>query len=493
MFLAKPGTLSYLINNLCNEVHVKMKTKTQDFEKMSWWALVKASLASDERDYTHIPLKQAVILLAIPMMLETSVEALFAITDIFFVAKLGSEAIATVGITEAVITLLYAVGIGLSMSITALVARRIGEGDVPRAAILAGQSILIGIALSIVIGICGVVYARDVLAFIGASDVILTRFSGYTAIMLGGSATILFLFIFNGIFRGAGEPVVAMRAIWIASAINIVLDPCLIFGLGPFPELGIEGAAIATTFGRGVGMCYAGYILFNGSARIQLNLHCLKPVMAELMLLLRISAGGIAQFFIATSSWLFLMKIMAEFGSAALAGYTIAIRVIDFIILPVWGLSNSVSTLVGQNLGASNIARAKQAVFYVAKYNVMLMLTIAVLFVVFADPLVGIFTDEQEVIAIGAKCLRILSYGFGLYAIGLVMIQAFNGAGDTFTPTWINGLCFWVFQIPFAYWFSMQIVMSPSGVFWAILIAESMMALIALTIFRRGKWTRTAV
>ena len=278
----------------------------QDFEKMSWWALVKASLASDDRDYTRIPLKQAVILLAIPMMLETSVEALFAITDIFFVAKLGAEAIATVGITEAIITLLYAIGIGLSMSITALVARRIGEGDALRAVTLAGQSILIGVVLSILIGIAGVVYARDVLAFIGASETILTQFSGYTAIMLGGSATILFLFIFNGIFRGAGEPVVAMRAIWIASAINIVLDPCLIFGLGPFPQLGIEGAAIATTFGRGVGMCYAGFILFNGTARIQLNIRCLKPVISEMLLLLRVSAGGIAQFFIATSSWILL-------------------------------------------------------------------------------------------------------------------------------------------------------------------------------------------
>ena len=465
----------------------------QEYEKMSWWALVKASLASDDRDYTRIPLKQAVILLAIPMMLETSVEALFAITDIFFVAKLGAEAIATVGITEAVITLLYAIGIGLSMSITALVARRIGEGDAFRAATLAGQSILIGVILSVLIGVAGVVYARDILAFIGASETILTQFSGYTVIMLGGCATIFFLFIFNGIFRGAGEPVVAMRAIWIASAINIVLDPCLIFGLGPFPQLGIEGAAIATTFGRGVGMCYAGFVLFNGTKRIQLNIGCLKPVVAEMLLLLRVSTGGIAQFFIATSSWIFLMKIMAIFGSNALAGYTIAIRVIDFIILPVWGLSNSVSTLVGQNLGANNIQRARQAVFYVAKYNVMLMLAIAVLFIVLAEPLVGLFSKEQEVLNIGVMCLRVLSYGFGLYAIGLVMIQAFNGAGDTFTPTWINGLCFWLFQIPFAYWFSMQVLKGPAGVFWAILIAESLMALLGLYVFRKGKWAKTTV
>ena len=470
-----------------------MTTDKQQAERINWWALIKASLASDEHDYTQLPLKQAVILLAIPMMLETSVEALFAITDIFFVAKLGAEAIATVGITEAVITLLYAVGIGLSMSITALVARRIGEGDIARAATIAGQSILIGLVLSIVIGVSGAMYANNILMFIGASEIILTQFSGYTAIMLGGSATILFLFIFNGIFRGAGNPVVAMRAIWIASAINIVLDPCLIFGLGPFPELGIDGAAIATTLGRGVGMCYAGFMLFKGSTRLQLTLQDLLPVMGELTLLVRISAGGIAQFFIATSSWILLMKIMAEFGSAALAGYTIALRVIDFIILPVWGLSNSVSTLVGQNLGARNVERARQAVFYVARYNVMFMLAIAVLFIAFANFIVGVFTDEQQVIAIGSQCLRVLSYGFGLYAIGLVMIQAFNGAGDTFTPTWINGLCFWVFQIPFAYWLAKHVLMNPSGVFWAILLAESLMALIGLYIFRQGKWEKTAV
>ena len=485
--------MPFYVSKFYNEKSYLMKAEIQKFENMSWWALAKASLASDERDYTQLPLKQAVILLAIPMMLETSIEALFAITDIFFVAKLGSEAIATVGITEAVVTLLYAVGIGLSMSITALVARRIGEDDMPRAAITAGQSILIGLVLSMVIGVSGAVYARDILAFIGVSENILTQFSGYTVIMLGGSATILFLFIFNGIFRGAGNPVVAMRAIWIASVINIVLDPCLIFGLGPFPQLGIEGAAIATTLGRGVGMCYAGVMLFKGGASIQLSLRHLRPVADEMMLLLRISAGGIAQFFIATSSWILLMKIMAEFGSAALAGYTIAIRVIDFIILPVWGLSNSVSTLVGQNLGAQNVKRARKAVFYVAKYNVMLMLTIAVIFIAFANFIVGIFTVEQEVITIGAECLRVLSYGFGLYAIGLVMIQAFNGAGDTFTPTWINGLCFWIFQIPFAYWLAKHVLMNPSGVFWAILIAESLMAVIGFYIFRQGKWEKTAV
>ena len=470
-----------------------MKQDIENYAEMSLWQLAKASMRSDDRDYTNLPLKQSVILLAIPMMLETSVEALFAITDIFFVSKLGPEAVATVGITEAIITLLYAVGVGLSLSITALVGRRIGEGDFSRATCIAGQSILLGIVLSIVIGVAGVVYTPNILEFIGASDTIREHYASYTAIMLGGCATILLFFIINGIFRGAGNPVIAMRAIWIASGINIILDPCLIFGLGPFPELGIEGAAIATTFGRGVGVCYVAYYLYKGGAGIRFSLRDLILDVDEMLLLIRVSFGGIAQFFIATSSWILLMKIMADFGSIALAGYTIAIRVIDFIILPVWGLSNSVSTIVGQNLGAGNIQRARSAVFQVAKYNVLLMGSIAVLFIVFDEQIVGIFSDQEEVIAIGAECLRVLSYGFGLYAIGLVMIQAFNGAGDTYTPTWINGLCFWAFQIPIAYVLAKYVLYSPTGVFVAILFAESLMALIALYIFRKGKWAKVAV
>ena len=459
-------------------------------ESMNWWDLVKSSLKGEEYDYTRIPIKKAVILLAIPMMLETSIEALFAIVDIFFVAKLGIDAVATVGITEAIITLIYAVGIGLSMSITALVARRIGEGDQERANLIAGQAILLGVLVSLFIGYLGVVYAKDILFFVGASQIIINDFSGYTFIMLGGSGTILMLFILNGIFRGAGDPVVAMKAIWIASIINIILDPCLIFGLGPFPKLGIEGAAIATTLGRGIGVIYVFSKLCQGSSRIHLRLSYLKPILDELLLLIKVSTGGILQFFIATSSWIFLMKIMADFGSVALAGYTIAIRVIEFVIMPIWGLSNSVSTLVGQNLGAKNIKRARQAVFVVAKYNVVLMLAISFAFFVYPVQIIGIFTSENEVILIGAKCLRILSYGFAFYGFGLVMIQAFNGAGDTFTPTWINAICFWLFQIPLAYWLAQSVLQSYNGVFWAILFAESLMAVIAIIVFSRNKWAR---
>ena len=462
-------------------------------EQMNWWAIVKSSLQGDEHDYTRIPLNKAVVLLAIPMMLETSIEALFAITDIFFVAKLGTDAVATVGITEAVITLLYAIGIGLSISVTALVARRVGEKEIQRAKVLAGQAILLGIMLSIVIGICGVIFAKDILSFVGASKTIINEYYGYTAIMLGGSATILLFFILNGICRGAGNPVIAMKAIWIASIINIFLDPCLIFGIGPFPKLGVEGAAIATTFGRGIGIVYVAYSLFNKSSRIQLAFKDLILVVDELMLLVKVSMGGILQFFVATSSWIFLMKIIAEFGSTALAGYTIAIRVIDFIIMPVWGLSNSVSTLVGQNLGANNTQRAKQAVYQVTKYNVALMILISFVFIVFPEFIIGLFTQEAEVVDIGAKCLRILSYGFGLYGLGLAMIQAFNGAGDTYTPTWINVICFWLFQIPFAYWFSLRFLEHPDGVFWAICLAESIMAIFALIIFRQNKWAGTHV
>ena len=468
-------------------------SQTKLIDNASWWSLVKTSLKEEEFDYTRIPIKKAVILLAIPMMLETSIEALFAVVDIFFVAKLGAEAVATVGITEAIITLLYAIGIGLSMSITALVARRIGENNKPRASVLAGQAIIIGIMLSIIVGVSGIVYAKSILNFIGASEHIVNDLSGYTTIMLGGSATILMLFILNGIFRGAGEPVLAMKAIWIASIINIILDPCLIFGLGPFPELGIEGAAIATTLGRGIGAIYIAFILFSGRSRIRVRLHHMKPEIDEMLLLVKVSFGGILQFLIATSSWIFLMKIMAEFGSHALAGYTIAIRVVEFIMMPVWGLSNSVSTLVGQNLGALNVDRARKAVYVVTKYNVLLMLAFSVVFIMFAEQVVGIFTSDHDIIQIGAECLRILSYGFGLYGLGLAMIQAFNGAGDTMTPTWINGICFWLFQIPFAYWLSLSILERPHGVYWAIFIAEGLMAIIALYIFKQNNWAKRKV
>ena len=462
-------------------------------EKTSWWSLLSNAFANEERDYTRGPLKKAVVLLAIPMMMEMSVEALFAITDIFFVAKLGVEAIATVGLTESVIVLLYAIGLGLGMSLTALIARRIGENNKNRAQVIAGQAILIGLVLSIIIGVFGALYAKNILTFLGASDSLITNYSGYTAIMLGGTATILYLFIFNAIFRGAGDPVMAMRAIWIASVINIVLDPCLIFGLGPFPELGIEGAAIATTIGRGVGVLYGIYILSSGKTRIRILLQNLKPVISEMNLLIKISIGGILQFFIATSSWLLLMKIMATFGSAALAGYTLAIRIVDFIILPAWGMCNSVSTLVGQNLGAKNIHRAKQAVYLVAKYNFVFMVTVAIFFISFAGSIVNIFISDNEVVNYASQCLRIFSYGFGLYAIGLVLIQAFNGAGDTYTPTWINFICFWVLQIPVAYWMAIHLEIGPKGVFYSVLIAESLMAVMGLIIFLRGGWEKTSV
>lgn len=462
-------------------------------DKTSWWSLINTAFTNEERDYTKGSLKHAVVLLAIPMMMEMSMEALFAITDIFFVAKLGVEAIATVGLTESIIVLLYAVGLGLGMSLTALVARRIGENNIERAKIIAGQAILIGLILSSIIGVLGAVYAKNILAILGASDSLISHYSGYTAIMLGGTATILYLFIFNAIFRGAGDPVMAMRAIWVACLINIVLDPCLIFGLGPFPELGIEGAAIATTFGRGIGVLYGIYILSSGKTRIIIALQNLKPVISEMKLLVKISIGGILQFFIATSSWIILMKIMATFGSSALAGYTLAIRIVDFIILPAWGMCNSVSTLVGQNVGAKNITRARQAVYLVAKYNFIFMMSVAILFISFAEPIVNFFISEQEVVINATQCLRIFSYGFGLYAIGLVVIQAFNGAGDTYTPTWINGICFWMLQIPIAYWMAISLNIGPKGVFYSVLIAESLMAIIGLIIFLRGGWEKTAI
>ncbi len=470
-----------------------MNTDFNNIERHTFWRLVRDSFSNIERDYTRGSLKHAVVLLAVPMILEMSMEALFAITDIFFVAKLGAEAIATVGLTEAFITLLYAVSIGLSMALTALIARRIGEKDSSRANLIAGQSILIAAVLSLIIGLSGASFAHEILSFLGASDSLIKNNAGYTSIMLGGSATIVFLFMLNGIFRGAGEPIIAMHAIWLASVINIVLDPCLIFGWGPFPDLGIEGAAVATNIGRGIGVTYCAIMLINGRSRIHVRMKHLVPVFEEMKLLVKVSIGGIAQFLIATSSWIFLIRLMADYGNHALAGYTIAIRIIEFIFLPAWGLSNAVSTLVGQNLGASLTERAQSAVYIVAKYNLIFMVSIGLVLIGFSESIVSIFTSDVETLEYAAQCLRIVSYGFGFYAIGLVLIQAFNGAGDTYTPTWINGICFWLYQIPVAYLLAKSFLQGPEGIFLAILTAESLMALVALLVFMKGSWKKTSV
>lgn len=457
------------------------------------WSLLRASLAGGERDYTQGHIGRAVVLLAIPMMLEMAMESIFAIVDIFFVARLGAAAVAAVGLTEAVLTLLYAFAVGLSLGVTALVARRIGERDPEAAATTAGQTIWLGLATSAIVGGVGIAYAPELLALMGAASDVVTDGAGYMAWMLGGSATILLLFLVTAIFRGAGNAAIALRILVVANAINIVLDPCLIFGLGPFPELGVTGAAIATNIGRGIGALYGFYLLAAGQGRFPLRFRHLTLVPRVMLRLLRVSAGGVFQMIIATSSYIVLMRIIADYGSTAVAGYTIALRIVLFTLMPSWGLSNATATLVGQNLGAAQPDRAERSVWWAARCNLLFLVGIAIVFVALARPIVGLFTDDPEVLDYGAACLRIVSYGYGFYALGMIVVQAFNGAGDTDTPTWVNFVFFWLLQLPLAYALAHTAEMGPHGVFWAIAIAESLMAVASVALFRLGRWKQKVV
>ena len=446
-----------------------------------------------EHDYTSGSIRRALFLLAIPMVLEMGMESIFVVVDIFFVARLGADAVAAVGLTEAALTLLYAVAIGISMGATALVARRIGEGDRAAARATVGQVIWVGIALSIVIGLFGVVYATDLLRLLGAEDQVVLVGPGYTAIMLGGSVTILMLFLLNASFRGAGNAVVAMRALWIANGINIVLDPCLIFGVGPFPELGVTGAAVATNIGRGIGVIYLIRCLSQGSAGFRLYPRDLALRTGILLRLLRVSVPGAVQFAIAMSSYVFLVRIVAVYGSDAIAGLTIGIRIFAFTFLPAWGLGNAAATLVGQNLGAGRPERAERSVWMAARWNAGFLISVAILFVLVPGAFAAPFTSDPAVIAYVVDCLRIVSYGYGFYAVGMIVTQAFNGAGDTDTPTVINLCCLWLVQLPLAWWLSQIAGGGPAGVFAAIAIADSLLAVVAVLVFRRGRWKRRRV
>jgi putative MATE family efflux protein len=455
----------------------------------SVFQLFKQALSNDnQRDFTKGSIGQAAFLLAVPMVLEMVMESIFAVTDIFFVSGLGADAIAVVGLTEAVITLLYAVAIGLSMAVTATVARRIGEKNYEAANVVTGQTIWIGLSTALLVAGIGLWFAEDILRLMGATDEVIDIGGSYTSVMLTGSITILYLFLFNAIFRGAGDANIAMRSLWLANGINIVLDPLLIYGYGPFPEMGVTGAAVATNIGRGIGVLYQIYHLVDGSSRIKVALTDLKIVSAVALRLLKTSFGGIAQFLIATASWVILVRIISTYGSEAVAGYTIAIRVIIFTILPSWGLSNAAATLVGQNLGANLPERAEQSVWKVTKYNVYFMVSVAIIFITFAHPIIGLFTNDPTVLEIGVQCLRFISYGYGFYAVGMILVQAFNGAGDTMTPTWINLFCYWIFQIPLAYFLAKSMELNATGVFLAITLAESLIALVSVVIFKRAKW-----
>jgi putative MATE family efflux protein len=449
---------------------------------------VRDALRGAQHDYTRLPMRRAVLLLAIPMVLEMAMESVFALTDAFFVSRLGTDALATVGLTESMITLVFAVAIGSGMATTAMVSRRIGEGNVTGARVAAGQSILLGLAIALLLGVPGATLAPELLRFMGGSEALVASGHGYTRVLFGGSFTIMLLFLLNAVFRGAGDAAVAMRVLWIANACNIVLDPLLIFGVGPFPELGVAGAAVATTAGRGVGVVLQLVILLRGGSRIRIRPVDLIPRPHVLTRLVRLSVGGVLQFLIGTASWVALVWIVGRFGAAPVAGYTLAIRLVIFAILPSWGLANAAATLVGQNLGADRPDRAEAAVWLTGRWNMWFLLAVAVVFLGAADPLLTVFTSEPDVLAQGAACLRLVVLGYPFYAWGMVLVQAFNGAGDTYTPTAINLVCYWGLQIPLAWALAHHTALDAVGVYIAITAAESLVAVVALLVFRRGRW-----
>ncbi len=459
----------------------------------SLWSDIKASVSGTHQDFTEGKIGRAILLLSIPMVLEMGMESIFAVVDIFFVSKLGADAVATVGITESIITIVYAIAIGLAMGTTAIVARRIGEKDVEGAAKSTVQAILVGLLASLPISLIGIFFAQDLLRLMGADQNIIDNMYGYTAIMIGSNMVIMLLFVINAVFRGAGDAAISMRVLWLANAFNIVLDPILIFGWWIFPELGVKGAAVATTIGRGIGVIYQFYLLAGSSSRIKVLKEHVKVNWEIMKRLIKVSLGGIGQFIIATSSWIGLVRITAEFGSVTVAGYTIAIRILIFSILPSWGMSNAAATLVGQNLGAGKPDRAEKSTWMTAIVNMVFLGFVGIVFYTFSEFLVRIFTDDEAIIAVGAQCLRIISYGYLAYAFGMIIIQAFNGAGDTKTPTIINFFCFWLIEIPLAYFLAIELGWEQEGVFYSIVVAETCLGIFGFILFRRGKWKEVSV
>jgi len=457
------------------------------------WRDVKESVAGSEQDFTRGSLRRAVLLLAVPMVLEMAMESVFAVVDAFFVARLGADAIATVGLTEAALTLVFAIAIGLSLGATAMVSRRVGEGDREGAAVAAVQSYALGLAVSAGVAAVGLLAAPRVLRLMGAAPSVVEVGAGYTTVLLAGSVTAVLLFLGNAVFRGAGDAAIAMRVLWLANLVNIVLDPCLIFGWGPFPELGLTGAAVATTIGRGCGVAYQLVVLVRGRGRVALGRRHLRVDPAVLGRLVRVSAGGVFQYLVATASWIALVRVIAVFGSAALAGYTLAVRIIIFTILPSWGLSNAAATLVGQNLGAGQPERAASSAWLTARYNVVFLGAVSVVFLVFPRALLGLFTADPEVMAVGVSCLRWVASCYGVYAFGLVMIQALNGAGDTTTPTILNLVFYWLWQIPVGWALAVPGGMGPTGVFIGLASSEVLLGIAGILVFRRGRWKQRKV
>jgi putative MATE family efflux protein len=467
--------------------------ETERQNGVSVWQELKNAIRGTEADYTQIPMNKAIFLLAVPMILELVMESAFAVVDIYFVSKLGSSAVATVGLTETYMFLLYSIGMGLAMAVTAIIARRTGEKNTEDAATSAVQSVFLAVFASLPFSLAGIFFAKDLLGFMGADQWSLDVGYRYTQWMLGGNMVILLLFVINAIFRGAGDAAIAMRILWIANGINIVLCPVLIFGWGPIPALGIEGAAIATNIGRGVGVLSQLWILFKGQKRIQISRSQLYIDAKSMLGILRTSLGGIGQMIVAMTSWIFLMRILAEVGSQAVAGATITIRIMMFTMMPAWGMSNAAATLVGQNLGAGNPDRAESAVWKTGIYNMVFLVGVSVLYFVFNEELMRIFSNDPKVIAVGAEWLRILSFSYFVYGWWMVSTSAFNGAGDTKTPTKINLVFFWLIQIPLSWFLAIHLDWEQSGVFWAVFISETSVGLFTLWLFNRGKWKMVKV
>ncbi|PWS33444.1 MATE family efflux transporter [Pedobacter paludis] len=474
---------------------MSQSVKTQG-KLSSFFEVLVQSLKGNEVDLTSISIKRAIILLAIPMMLEMAMESVFALVDLYFVGHLenSSHAIQTVGLTESVLTIIYSLAVGLSMAATAVVARRIGEKN-PEAAAKAGmQTIVIAVAINILISIAGLIYARDILLLMGASTETAAHGTTFVRIMMGGSIIIVLLFLINGIFRGAGNAAIAMRSLWIANIANIILCPIFINGLGPIPAFGLTGAAIATTIGRGLGVTYQVYNLFNGKNALKNRISQFIPDFEQIKAIVKIAAPAIFQFIIASCSWVFLAELVATTGGdEGSAGYQTALRLMMFFLLPAWGLSNAAATLVGQNLGAGHIDRAEQSVFQTLKYIIIFMAVVSVVFLTCGHLFASFFTSDAKVIEIASRALKILSIGFVIYGSAMVFSSAFNGAGDTWTPTKINVFAFWLFQIPLAYFLAKYLDMGPTGVFIAIPTAEAGIAVAAFILFKKGKWKKTMV
>jgi putative MATE family efflux protein len=464
-------------------------SETMTIEKSrQYWAAIREAIRGTEQDFTEGSLPRAIVLLAIPMVLEMFMESLFAIANTFWVAHLGSNAIATVGITEAILTLMYCVAMGFSLAMTAMVARRIGEKDPDGAAIATVQGIVVGVVAATLMGVAGALFAPQLLAIMGASPEVIATGRLYASIVLGGGITVVMIFLNNAVFRGAGDAAIAMRVLWVSNLINLMLDPCLIFGIGPFPELGLTGAAVSTTCGRSIGVIYQLLILWRGTGRVKIRARHLRLDWDVMFRLIRVSWNGMFQFGVGQMSWIVLVRLVGGFGSVAVAGYTVAIRIFLFIILPSWGLATAAATLVGQNLGALKPERAERSVWLTGFYNMLFLGGVGLILIIFPEPVIRLFTDDPEVVSFGVNCLRIVCYGNLAYAYGMVMVQSFNGAGDTFTPTMVNVFGYWVLQIPLAYALAFGTHLGANGVFAAIPIAETVIAIIGVILFRQGRW-----